>query len=66
MTPAELAARYRRYAADCYSIARLCDDMGGKLSALEMAAAWLDLAQQSAKNQALAAFCDNTRACAVR
>lgn len=61
MTPADLAARYRRYAADCYSIAQLCDDPGGKLSALEMAAAWHDLAQQSVKNQALAAFCE-TRA----
>jgi ABC-type cobalamin transport system ATPase subunit len=61
MTPAELAMRYRRYAADCYSIAQLCDDPGGKLSALETAVAWLDLAQQSAKNQALAAFCE-TRA----
>ena len=47
MTVAEVVARYRRFAADWYSIAQLSDDPAGKLSALDMALAWLELAERT-------------------
>jgi hypothetical protein len=50
MTPAEIAARYRAYAADCVTVAQNTGDTAGKLRLLDMGRAWLDLADQAEKN----------------
>jgi hypothetical protein len=50
LTPAEIAARYRAYAADCVTVARNTGDTAGKLRLLDMGRAWLDLADQAEKN----------------
>jgi hypothetical protein len=47
MTPAELATRYRLYAADCIRLAQSIAEAAGKLSLLNMAQAWVALAEQA-------------------
>jgi hypothetical protein len=53
MTSAELAARYREYAAKCLVIAKDEQDLAERLVLLDMAQAWLALAEHAAKNAAL-------------
>jgi hypothetical protein len=44
MTPAELAARYRDYAAQCWRFAQQQDSEDDKRALIDMAHAWLALA----------------------
>jgi hypothetical protein len=53
MTPAELAARYREYAAKCFSLAQRHGDANEKLALIDMAQVWSDLAQIAEKNESL-------------
>ena len=41
---------YRAHAAQCIAVAQTCPHTEGKLALLEMARAWLLLAEQGAKN----------------
>jgi putative NADH-flavin reductase len=50
MGPSELAARSREYAAKCVAMAQERDGTD-KLSMLDMAQAWLDLAEQALRNE---------------
>lgn len=50
MAPTEMASRYRDYAANCVKIAQSIPDDRGKLSLLEMAQAWIALAEQAERN----------------
>ena len=50
MSPEELAARYREHAAKCVTMAQRFADAAEKLELLDMAQAWLALAEQAAKN----------------
>jgi hypothetical protein len=54
------AALYRRHAADCIKIARVSSDACGKLSLLDMALAWLALAEQAEKNSESALLFNET------
>jgi hypothetical protein len=49
MSPDEIVAGYRRYAAECIEIAQRLEPEG-KLALLHIAQAWLNLADQIAKN----------------
>jgi hypothetical protein len=53
MTPDELAARYRRYAAKCLLLAQGQEDANEKLLLLDMAQAWAALAEMAEKNESL-------------
>ncbi len=50
VSPAELAHRYREHAAHCLKIAQDVADLRSKLSLLDMAQAWVALAEQAEKN----------------
>ena len=50
---------YRARAAQCIAVAQTCPDTAGKLALLEMARAWLLLAEQGVKN-AQASLVDGT------
>lgn len=52
MTPAEIAARYREYAAKCLIVAKKQENAGEKLALIDMAQAWVSLADQAERNQA--------------
>jgi hypothetical protein len=52
MTPAEIAARYREYAAKCLIVARKQENANERLALVDMAQAWIALADQAEKNQA--------------
>lgn len=54
MSPSEMAARYREHAAKCIKVAAGLSDTESKLALLDMAHAWLLLAEQALKNEALA------------
>jgi hypothetical protein len=54
MTSAQLATRYRLHAADCIKLAQSIAEAAGKLSLLNMAQAWVALAEQADKNGATA------------
>lgn len=54
MGPSDLAARYRQFAAKCVAVARGMTSQSEKLSMLDMAQAWLILADQALKNEGLA------------
>jgi hypothetical protein len=54
MTPADLAARYREYAANCIAVAQRMTSVAERLSLLDMAQAWITLAKQAEKNPRLA------------
>ena len=54
MTPAELAARYREYAARCMIMAQRQENANEKLAMLDMAQAWADLAGLAEKNESIA------------
>lgn len=57
ITPAQLAARYWGYAAQCLIVAQRQDDAGDKLALINMAQAWVNLAEQTEKNTpSLSAF----------
>lgn len=51
MTPTELAARYREYAADCIAVAQTLTSAAERLSPVDMAQAWIALAIQAEKNE---------------
>jgi hypothetical protein len=51
MTPAELAARYRDYAAKCLLLAQKQENATEKLALLDMAQAWIALVEQAEKNE---------------
>lgn len=51
ITPAELASRYRSYAANCVALSQSHDDAGEKLLLLDMAQAWMALAEQAERNE---------------
>lgn len=53
MGPSELAARYRKYAAECTVIAQCLQGATERLSMLHMAQAWLALADQALRNESL-------------
>jgi len=50
MGPSELAARYREYAAKCIAVAQGLQGEAEKLSLLDMAQAWLALADLALRN----------------
>jgi hypothetical protein len=56
MTPAELAVRYRGYAAQCCIVAQRQDNAGDKLALVNMAQAWVALAEHMEKNESLFAL----------
>jgi hypothetical protein len=47
VTPAQLAAHYRGYATQCLIMAQRLDSAGDRLALLDMAQAWIDLAEQA-------------------
>jgi hypothetical protein len=51
ITPARLAARYWGYAAQCLIVAQRQDSAGDKLALVNMAQAWVNLAEQTEKNE---------------
>ena len=53
MTPAELAAQYREYAARCFHLAQRQETAGEKLALIDIAHAWSSLAEQAERNEAL-------------
>lgn len=53
MTPAGIAARYRGYAAECLIIAQKQENATERLILIDMAQAWVALAEQAEKNQSL-------------
>jgi hypothetical protein len=54
MSPKEIAARYREHAASCIKVAAGLSEISNKLMLLDMAHAWIALAEQAEKNEALA------------
>jgi hypothetical protein len=54
MSPAELAARYREYAAKCLTVSHTLTGATERLALLDMAQAWIALAKQAEKNERLA------------
>ncbi len=53
MMPTELAARYREYAAKCVLVAQSQENANEKLALIDMARAWIALAEQAEKNESL-------------
>lgn len=51
ITPAQLAARYWGYAAQCLIVAQRQDTAADKLALINMAQAWVTLAEQIQKNE---------------
>jgi hypothetical protein len=49
MSPREIIACYRLYAAHCIEIAQRFSDRGGKIALLNMAQTWIALADQIEK-----------------
>jgi hypothetical protein len=49
--PAQLAARYRGYAAQCLVVAQRQDNCSDKLTLIKMAQAWVVLAEQTGREQ---------------
>ncbi len=47
--PAQLAARYWGYAAQCIIVAQRQDDAGDKLALIDMAKAWVTLAERTSR-----------------
>lgn len=47
ITPAQLAARYWGYAAQCLIVAQRQDDASDKIALINMAEAWVALAEQA-------------------
>jgi hypothetical protein len=62
MTPAKLAARYRNFAAECWFFAQQQNSANDKLSLIELAQGWLDLAECVEKNGALFALSEEADA----
>ena len=58
ITPAHLAARYWGYAAQCLVVAQRQDNAGDKLALINMAQAWVNLAEQAEKNDAAFVACE--------
>ena len=56
MLPDEFAARYRKLAGKCFLISQRFADSAEKLMLLDMAQAWLALAEQVEKNELLFAI----------
>jgi hypothetical protein len=50
MSPADLAARYRQRAGKCFTISQKMEDAGERLELIDMAQAWLALAEQAERN----------------
>lgn len=53
MTPAELALRYRDYAATCMLLAENRQSANEKLALIDMTRAWIALAEMAEKNESL-------------
>jgi adenosyl cobinamide kinase/adenosyl cobinamide phosphate guanylyltransferase len=53
MTPADIAALYREYAAKCLIVAQRLENSAERVALVDMAQAWVALADQAEKNQAL-------------
>lgn len=53
MTATEIAARYRGYAADCVKVASELTVSASKLRLLDVASAWIALAEQAERNASL-------------
>ena len=51
MEPSEVAARYREYAAKCVAVAQNLQDTAEKVSMLNMAQAWIKLADLALRNE---------------
>jgi hypothetical protein len=49
---------YKEHAAACLAIARNADDREGKIALLDMARAWLVLAEQHVKNSQTTLVCE--------
>ena len=58
MSQAELEARYREYAAKCVAIAQGLEHAHEKLALLNMAQAWIALAEQAQKDEAQFVLCE--------
>jgi hypothetical protein len=56
ITPAQLAARYWGYAAQCLVVAQRQDSAGDKLALIGMAQAWVNLAEQTERNESAEAY----------
>jgi hypothetical protein len=53
ITPAQLATRYRGFAAQCLVLAQHQHIAGDRLALINMAQAWVALAEQAEKNEPL-------------
>lgn len=53
MTPSEMAARYRDYAGKCVLLAQSQEHAREKLALIDMAQAWIALAEQTEKDESL-------------
>jgi hypothetical protein len=53
ITPAQLAAHYRGYAAQCVIVAQHQHSAGDRLTLINMAQAWSALAEQTEKSASL-------------
>jgi len=53
MGPSEVASRYREYAAKCVAVAQNLQDTAEKVSMLDMAQAWIKLAELALRNERL-------------
>lgn len=51
MTPNEIAGRYRDYAGKCLAVAQRQESASERLALIDMARAWIALADQAEKNQ---------------
>jgi hypothetical protein len=58
MSQAELAARYREYASKCVAFSQGLEQAHEKLVLLNMAQAWIALAEQAQKNEAQFVLCE--------
>ena len=53
MAPTDLAAHYREYAVKCVAVAQSLEGAAEKLTLLDMAKAWMTLAEQSEKSEGM-------------
>jgi hypothetical protein len=58
ITAAQLAARYWGYAAQCLVVAQRQDNAGDKLALINMAQAWVNLAEQTDRNEPALLACE--------
>jgi hypothetical protein len=63
MSPSEIKACYRLYAAHCLEIAQRLSDRGAKIALLNMAQTWIALADQIEKAKGASTSARRSRSC---